>query len=223
MISVAIYNRATVPLPFAIAEQVAAMQRFCDECFSPIWQLQAKLSVTDGPVAGSWGLVFMDTADSPGALAYHDEENNAPLSKVFVKTTLAAAADLSVSASHELLEMLVDSACNRFVTESDSASPVWMSFEAADPVEDQFFPVGGFNMSNFVTPDWFDPQSPGPRFDYLHNLTKPFELSAGGYAVTLKDGQWSQRFGSDEKAMAFSTQDRRGRRGWFRTQAAAPV
>lgn len=223
MINIAVYNRATAALPFAIADQVAAMQRFCDECFSPLWQIQAKLSVTDGPVVGSWGMAFMDTADSPGALAYHDEETGAPLAKVFVKTTLDAGADLSVSASHELVEMLVDSACNRFVTESDSSTPVWMSFEAADPVEDQSFDVAGFKMSNFVTPSWFDPQSPGPQFDFLHNLTRPFQLSAGGYAVVLKDGRWQQIFGSDAKAEAFSTQDRRGRRGWLRAQGGGPV
>lgn len=222
MINVAVYNRASTPLPFRLEDQVNAMQAFLNLHFTPIWGIAAKLSVTTGPVKGYWGLVFMDTADQPGALAYHDEENNEPLSKVFVKTTLDAHEDVSVSASHELVEMLCDAACNRYVTEQDGS--VLMAFEVADPVEDQSETVNDFAMTNFVTPRWFEPQPFGQgvtQFDWLGKLDRPFQLSGGGYAVTGGAGAWTQIFGSDEKAQAFEKQDRRGRRGWLRVQKGA--
>lgn len=220
MINIAVYNSASTPLPFALLDQVSAMQTFLDQYFTPIWGVSAKLAVSTGPIKGSWGMVFLDTADEPGDLAYHDEENNEPLAKVFVKTTLAAGQDLSVSASHELVEMLVDAACNRYAIEGDNAT--LMSLEVADPVEDQFQAVNGFNMTNFVYPAWFEPQPFGEQtqFDWLGKLTKPFELSAGGYAVVCANGNWQQVFGSSQKAEAFPTQDRRGRRGWMRANRA---
>lgn len=216
MISIAVYNLAKTPLPFDLAAQVRAMQVFLDTHFTPIWDVKATLSVTAGPVAGSWGMVFLDNADQDGALAYHDEENNQPLAKVFVKTTLDAGGDVSVSASHELAEMLVDAACNRYVYRDDTESLV--ALEVADPVEDQHQAVNGFNMSNFVYPAWFqsDPFGMKPQFDWLGKLTAPFELSSKGYAVVCTKGDWQQIFGSTEKAEAFRAQDRRGRRGWIR-------
>ena len=59
-------------------------------------------------VKDAWAVVFLDNADQPGALAYHDlTPSGFPLSKVFVKTTLDNNDLVSVSASHELVEMLV--------------------------------------------------------------------------------------------------------------------
>ncbi|MGY3443266.1 hypothetical protein [Bradyrhizobium sp. USDA 4473] len=43
------------------------------------------------------------------ALGYHDiTKDGQPISMVFVKTTLAASQRVSTTASHELLEMLID-------------------------------------------------------------------------------------------------------------------
>jgi len=55
-------------------------------------------------------MVFLDNADQPGGAAYHDlTPDGMPLAKVFVKTTVGTRL-VSVSASHELVEMLVDPA-----------------------------------------------------------------------------------------------------------------
>ncbi len=54
-------------------------------------------------------MAFLD--DAPGTLAYRDlTPAGPPVSRVFVKTTLAAGALVSVSASHELVEMPADPA-----------------------------------------------------------------------------------------------------------------
>ena len=53
-------------------------------------------------------------------------------------------------------------------------------------------------MSNFVTPSWFDGQAPlGNRFDWMHNCDGPFQMTKGGYVVTMKNGKVSQQFGEE--------------------------
>jgi len=58
-------------------------------------------------------MAFLDSADVQNALGYHDlTPDGLPLSKVFVQTTVQAGQKVSVTASHELAEMLVDPAIN---------------------------------------------------------------------------------------------------------------
>ncbi|MGH8711666.1 MAG: hypothetical protein ACREVA_10200 [Burkholderiales bacterium] len=84
-------------------------------------------------------MVFLDDADQPGALAYHDlTPDGLPQSKVFVKTTLENNDLVSVSASHELVEMLVDPAINLMTTGPDPKTIY--AYESADPVEAFSFP-----------------------------------------------------------------------------------
>jgi hypothetical protein len=91
----------------------------------PIWGTPAKLIKTTDFVKDAWAMVFLDNADQPGALAYHDlTPGGLPLSKVFVKTTLADGELVSVSASHELVEMLVDPAINMMTTGPDAKTIV---------------------------------------------------------------------------------------------------
>jgi len=74
-----------------------------------VWGTPAKLIESTGFVKKAWAMVFLDDADEAGALAYHDlTPEGLPLAKVFVRTTLEAGESVSVSASHELVEMLVD-------------------------------------------------------------------------------------------------------------------
>jgi hypothetical protein len=49
-------------------------------------------------------------------------------------------------------------------------------------------------------------------------ITQPFQILKGGYQITFRSGKWSQIFGSDDKARAFSKEDRRGHRSEQRTQ-----
>src|SRR5262249_36117256 len=153
---------------------------------------------------GKWAMVFLDDADAPGALAYHElTPDGLPISKVFVKTTLDNNDLVSVSASHELVEMLVDPAINLMTTGPD-AKAVY-AYESADPVEALSFKVQAILMSDFVTPSYFEvfhaPKS--VRFDYMDKVTKPFEILKGGYQIVFKNGKWTQTFGSKAKEKAF--------------------
>ena len=158
-------------------------------------------------------MVFLDDADQPGALAYHDlTPDGLPQSKVFAKTTLDNGDLVSVSASHELVEMLVDPAINMMTTGPDPKT--MYAYESADPVEALAFKVKGIPMSDFVYPSDFEEfhKPSSVRFDQMDKVTKPFQILSGGYQIIFKNGKWTQVFGSTSKKKSFAKEDRRGHR-----------
>ncbi len=206
-------NHASVPLGVDFGALVAAMQVFVDEHVAPVWGTPAKLVKARDLKPGKWAMVFVDHADHAHALARHDlTPDGLPLARVFVKTTLANNNLVSVAATHELVEMLVDPAIN-LVTMRKGSKLVYQ-YETADPVEDLNFPVNGIPMTNFVYPTYFeDFHQPGAvKFDHLDVLTRPFEVHANGYQGVLKNGKWVPIHGSPAKKKRFEREDRRGRR-----------
>ncbi len=217
---IAVFNKASVPLGVDLDKLIAAMQVYIDKYIVPVWATPAKLVKTKDFVAGSWAMVFLDDADQPGALAYHDlTPDGLPEAKVFVRTTLKNNDLVSVSASHELVEMLVDPAINLMTT--GPGSTTIYAYESADPVEDLSFPVNGIQMSDFVYPAYFeDFRKPGSvKFDQMGKVNKPFQILSGGYQVIFKGGKWSQIYGSATKEKAFKAEDRRGHRSEQRKRA----
>jgi hypothetical protein len=211
--TIACFNKATVPLGVNLDALIAAMQVYVDKYIVPVWGTPAKLVKSTDFVKGAWAMVFLDDADQPGALAYHDlTPDGLPESKVFVKTTIDNGDLVSVSASHELVEMLVDPATNLMTTGPDPK--IIYAYESADPVEALSFPVNGIPMSDFVFPSYFETfHKPGSvKFDQLNKVTKPFQILKDGYQIVFKNGKWSQVFGSAAKKKAFGREDRRGHR-----------
>jgi hypothetical protein len=211
--TIACFNKATIPLGVDLDALIAAMQAFVDQHVAPVWGTPAKLIKSTGFVKGAWAMVFLDNADQPGALAYHDlTPDGLPQSKVFVKTTLENNDLVSVSASHELVEMLVDPAINLMTTGPDPK--LIYAYESADPVEALSFPVNGIVMTDFVYPAYFEAfhKAGAVQFDYLKKVNKPFQILSGGYQIIFKNGKWSQVFGSAAKEKRFAREDRRGHR-----------
>jgi hypothetical protein len=218
---IACFNKAATPLGVDFDALIAAMQAFVDQHVAPVWGTPATLVKSKGFVKGAWAMVFLDNADAPGALAYHDlTPDGMPQSKVFVKTTLDNKDLVSVSASHELVEMLVDPAINLMTTGPDPKTVY--AYESADPVEELSFKVNGIPMTDFVYPAYFEAfRKPGSaRFDHLKKVNRPFQILAGGYQSIFKNGKWSQTFGSATKKKRFAREDRRGHRSEQRPQAA---
>src|SRR5205807_6095662 len=111
--TIACFNKSTTALGVYFDLLLAALQDFVDQYFVPVWGTPARLLKTRGFRKGAWALAFFDRADVANALGYHDlTPDGLPLSKVFVQTTLAAKQKVSVTACHELAEMLVDPAIN---------------------------------------------------------------------------------------------------------------
>jgi hypothetical protein len=219
--TIACFNKATMPLGVDLNALIAAMQAFVNQYVMPVWATPAKLIKSTGYVKGAWAMVFLDNADQPGALAYHDlTPDGLPQSKVFVKTTLDNHDLVSVSASHELVEMLVDPAINLMTTGPDPK--LVYAYESADPVEALSFNVNGIPMTDFVYPAYFEVfhKAGSVQFDRLKKVKKPFEILSGGYQIILKNGKWSQVFGSASKKKRFAREDRRGHRSEQRPRAA---
>ena len=140
-------------------------------------------------------IVLLDNADQAGALGYHDvTPSGRPYSRIFVETILSGGGNLiadgnsvSVCISHEVLEALVDPYCNFYADNIDGS--IQYAVEIADPVESDFYMIGGVAVSNFVGPRWFDPLDTSGPFDQMSVLTRPFQLSAGGYVISREPGK----------------------------------
>jgi hypothetical protein len=215
--SIACFNKAATPLGVDFDALIAAMQAFIDDDIVPVWGTPAKLVKSTGFIPGHWAMVFLDNADQPGALAYHDlTPDGLPESKVFVQTTIQNHDLVSVSASHELVEMLVDPAINLLSSGPDPK--VVYAYESADPVEELSFPVHGIAMTDFVYPAYFENfhKKGSVQFDRLKKVSSPFQILSGGYQIIFKNGKWTQIFGSEAKKKRFLREDRRGHRSEMR-------
>jgi hypothetical protein len=214
---IACFNKAKTPLGVDFAKLIAAMQLYVDQYVAPVWGTPARLVKTAGYLKGAWALAFLDDADVSGALGYHAlTPDGFPASNVFVRTTTQAGELVSVTASHELVEMLVDPAINLLSTGPDLAAVY--AYESADPVESLFFHVNGIPMSDFVYPAYFEAfrKAGSVKFDALGEVKKPFQILAGGYQSVFKGGKWTSVFGSAAKEAAFAREDRRGHRSELR-------
>jgi len=213
--TIACFNKATTQFGVDLDALIAAMQAYIVNNVAPVWGTPANLVKTTDFQPGAWAMVFLDDADQAGALAYHDlTPDGLPQAKVFVKTTLENNDLVSVSASHELVEMLVDPAINLMTTGPDQNT--FYAYESADPVEALSFNVNGIPMSDFVFPSFFEDfrQPNSVQFDQMNQVNAPFQILKGGYQIVFKDGQWNQTFAQkdDAKKKAFTREDRRQHR-----------
>ncbi len=216
--TIACFNKATASLGVGVDFErlIGALQTFVDDYFVPVWGTPAKLVKTRTFRKGAWAIAFLDRADVANALGYHDlTPDGLPFAKVFVKSTLAVGQKVSVTACHELAEMLVDPAINLCATGPNN---LIYAYETADAVEETEFSIDGIPMSDFVYPAWFEGfRKPGSaQFDYAKRVSRPFQILPGGYMIVFKKGRWTQVFGSPAKARRFRQEDRRGHRSTYR-------
>jgi hypothetical protein len=181
---IAVINESSIPADWhAIA---AALQIQADRDFLKFWKTSGHLVVTTRAAApaGSWWLVILDDSDQAGALGYHDlTPAGLPLGKVFARTDQTYHLQSSVTASHELLEMLADPLLDDLKgILTVNGQNVLYACEVCDAVEaDQLgYQINGIQVSDFVTPAWFHPGVPGP-YSFRGNVGAPLQLARGGY------------------------------------------
>jgi hypothetical protein len=212
-------NDATVGLGVGFNQLIDALQKYLNEYFVPIWGTPAELVKGTKPRKGAWTLLFTDDQDSvkakrEGWLGLHHLEGN-PIAKVFVRPLLKSHEEVSVAASHELAEMLVDPAINLWAM---GPKGLLYAYEVCDAVEEKKFPVDGILMCNFVYPAYFDlfrkPKS--TQFDHMGKIDYPFQILRRGYATVLKHGKKHDITGSKEKKKDFKKEVRADHRGEYR-------
>ena len=242
-IRISIINESNLVTSAEVQTAAAALQRQVSEHFAPAWGVDAALTfVATGakPPSGSWWLVILDDSDQAGALGYHDLTDEAmPLGKVFVKTAQAAGVRWTITASHELLELLADPSINLTVCTTENNNLVLYAYEICDPCQaDEFgYAIDGVAVSDFLFPSWFETfhRSGAVPLDYCGRISVPFALLPGGYANVLDTGHpagaWTQKTGpaamivgarfAQRPAVAGSRRERRrrGAASWLTSRA----
>jgi len=180
-----------------LSEVAGALQKQVTRDFGPIWQIAADVSAfasLERLPLDYWPIIIRDQIDE-NALGYHQDENGQPYS--LVKYT----NEWTVTASHELLEMICDPFGRRVVAGTSPVAGqgrVQFLVEVCDPCESEGFayPVNGVTVSDFYTPHFFDPvTAPGVRYSFNNSLTAPYQVREGGYLSWYVPGldQWWQR------------------------------
>lgn len=176
----------------------AALQKQAIRDFTPLWQIPATVDafdkLDDVPV-GYWPLIVRDDIGEPGAAGVHMDKDGQPFSLIQYSDSW------SLTASHEMLEMLGDPWGNRLVA-GQSPKPgqgvVEFLVEVADPPEapENGYTINGLLVSDFFTPHFYDPvTSPGVRYSFSGKLLGPRQILPGGYLSwrePVTDHWWQQ-------------------------------
>jgi hypothetical protein len=208
--TVACINQAETPLGVDFDKLIRALQKFVDHHLAPVWRTPAKLVKATKPPRGAWVLLFLENADKKhlGFFGYHQFFEGQPISRVFVGPSKKKREPISLVASHELAEMLVNPGANLWARGHHNRL---YSYEICDAVETKRFKIDRLPMSDFVYPAYFDahrePRS--AQFDHLKKITQPFQLLSGGYARVRKGEKPRTTHGSVSKRRLFKKEDRR--------------
>ena len=88
-----------------VARVSAALQRQATRDFTPLWDVPATVDafprLEDVPV-GYWPMIVETEINTPGAAGVHEDKDGQPLALI------AMSDSWSLTASHEMLEMLAD-------------------------------------------------------------------------------------------------------------------
>jgi len=211
-IKIVLINKSSVVSDEEIEKCVCAFQKQISRDFAPIWGIDADIFFSKNRVIppGHWWCVISDTSDVDGALGYHEltAEGN-PICYVFAKSDIDNNLNWTVTASHELLEMLLDPNVNLTILSENPKGGLGKlySYEVCDACEDDKFAysIDGVMVSDFVYPAWFEDfrSDKSTQFDYKNLIRSPFQLLPGGYINVLDMNQpqngWHQLNAKSEK------------------------
>jgi hypothetical protein len=158
------------------------------------WGVTATVSYLPGKKAvpqGIWPVQLVKSLP-PGEGGFHMTKHNQPYAKVIATP---GSLEWTIDASHETLEMLVDSAGNRLQTSTGikisgkevvdaPGTQFEYLIEVCDPCEaDEFaYSIDGFSVSDFITPHYYDHgKTSGSRYSFTGKIERPRQLLEGGY------------------------------------------
>jgi hypothetical protein len=201
------FIRETAHLSDAMVQSyMAAQQIQITRDFAPIWGIEATcVFVPGGSVIppGAYQVLFQDHSPEVDALGFHTGDG-APVARIFVEDALTDGVNWTVTASHEVLEMLADPEANKVI----DVGATEYSVEVCDACEDDQFGylINGHLMTDFVTPSWFNANLPRLStassatnpFTFRGSVYAPFSMADGGYIGerALPNGQWMQQMSS---------------------------
>lgn len=146
----------------------------------------------------AWKLIFADTSDYAGALGYHDfTPDGRPISYVFAADDVKYGYSPTVTATHEIAEMIADPWISQLFQVSNTE---FFAQEICDPCEADELgydivvpPYDPVLCSDFVLPRYFVPGSEGYRLDWCKQIGTPLDILPGGYMSVFISGKgWTQ-------------------------------
>lgn len=211
-----------------IASLIPAVQRQVTEHFEPIWGIGARLLFAKGRVPrDAYQIIVYEQAASEADkeyIGYHFSPEGYPVAGIFAREDMNDDGTISETLSHEVLEMIVDPACNLYAHRTSAVGrPERIYFyEVCDPVKSVHYKIDGVKVCNFVYPSWFEdnwelrtPRS--LRFDHRHQLESPFQILPGGYAEVYEAKRGAMTiWGSNQRTKKRGRHRDKGRR--FRAQ-----
>jgi hypothetical protein len=230
MTDIALINRTARIRDAVFAGRLAAFQAQITEDFAPLWGVAPAtlhfVGKAEAPDPAHWRVWLLDNSDQAGDLGYHEDAAGVPEAKIFCEEDMRYGSEISVTISHELLEMLADPLTSRMGPLIDGAQYI---VEVCDPVEadDDGYEKAGVKLSNFALPAYYQPGQPGVTqaaggpWDFRGLLTGPCPmLRPGGYAMFLKNGGWTSTMARYEDGALSHRAIRPYGRSWQR--AAVP-
>jgi hypothetical protein len=193
--NVAVINASTVVTDDECRSLTAALQKQVSNDFAPAWGIDAKLlfiATGETPPADHWWLSILDNTDRALVLGHHElTPEGLPIGKVFARTDKRFGLKWTVTASHELLEMLADPDANLtvFVHPQPGVGTLY-AYEVCDPCEDDAdaYQIDGIDVCDFVYPAYFESfHAPGRKYDHLGKLDAPLPTVLKGGYVTAYD------------------------------------
>lgn len=138
-------------------------------------------------------ILLMPAETVKGAAGHHTEDPDGRITGVVAVDSLLNAgyslfsgeASILCVLSHEWIETKLDPYVNLW---ADMPMGGQDAKEGCDRVQSLSYKKGGCSVSDFLLPQAFDwAPKKGSKFDYMGQLTSPYEVAPGGYAMR-RDG-----------------------------------
>lgn len=179
-----------------LQEVTQALQIQLDRDFTPEWGVHAVVQALDQGErvpTNAWPMSILDQSDA--GLGVHLDKNGKPFAEI------QAGDGWSITASHEMLEMLVDPLGQKLRSDPDidpasDGHQVQYLVEVGDPCEVFSYSINGVDVSDFITQEFYDTNATnGTLFDFLGRLTQALDVPQGCYISWLdpQDGRWHQK------------------------------
>ena len=175
------------------AATLAALRQQVDNHLAPAWNVRADISVLDAGDVIPPDTLPLNIVDSlTGRAGVHSNFQGQPSAEVVNDD------QLSITLSHELLEMLVDPSGTTVKQAADldpysGGQQVNYLVEVCDPCAVYSYDIDGVPVSDFVLPSFYDPKATG-KVDFAGYLAGPLTVPLGCYISWLDptDSRWHE-------------------------------
>ena len=218
---IVVVNQGGVPVD-EVAHFVGVAQTWLETYVRPCWPKEAAGSVitmASGAMHGDAPLVLAPNTTIANSLGYHTRmKDGSPISIVELDACRRYNQPWTIAATHEIAEMLVNPALDRFVQADGKNWPL----ETADPVTSYDFPIGGVRVANVTTPTFWGLLGPVGVYDVMRKvaapLSGPSSIPHGGWMEWEEGGSYRNAWGADLSPLQIAyLAERRGRRFQLRS------